>query len=337
MDEKLKHADLSSLPEQVRVAARELVDLKFRIDMAARGGTSGIPLDLHGRMTGGEWGPHCGLEFFCSIIPFFPRDFETCSVTEMLVPTLHTFGCNWRWWPDRYCSDKDEHDIRRHIFSDYGLKSTSYTFIPQLGLFCPSEGKNRVNFCRHHGIEYIPARVYSHDYPEANRISVYVQDTAGGLDVWAVLDNRYVQKVTHYAFALPLLCAYGVEFPRKWPAGWPSIPDLLANQLCCTDDTTFHKPVIDMQAVRDTLDRDENSREDGEMYVKTNVVELPLAGLVRFILIAMLLSLGALFIHEVLDEGSLSRIALGISTFMAGVVASFFIPAFRIKKKYLRK
>ncbi|MCZ5103459.1 hypothetical protein O5183_04685 [Escherichia coli] len=216
MDEKLKHADLSSLPEQVRVAARELVDLKFRIDMAARGGTSGIPLDLHGRMTGGEWGPHCGLEFFCSIIPFFPRDFETCSVTEMLVPTLHTFGCNWRWWPDRYCSDKDEHYIRRHIFSDYGLKSTSYTFIPQLGLFCPSEGKNRVNFCRHHGIEYIPAQVYSHDYPEANRISVYVQDTAGGLDVWAVLDNRYVQKVTHYAFALPLLCAYGVEFPGKW-------------------------------------------------------------------------------------------------------------------------
>lgn len=43
MDEKLKHADLSSLPEPVREAARELVDLKFRIDMAARGGASGIP------------------------------------------------------------------------------------------------------------------------------------------------------------------------------------------------------------------------------------------------------------------------------------------------------
>lgn len=107
MDEKLKHADLSSLPEQVREAARELVDLKFRIDMAARGGTSGIPLDLHGTITGGEWGPHFGQEFFCSIIPFFPRDYETCSATEMLVPTLHTFGCSWRWWPDRYCSDKD--------------------------------------------------------------------------------------------------------------------------------------------------------------------------------------------------------------------------------------
>lgn len=337
MDDELKHADLSSLPEQVKEAARELVDLKFRIDMAARDGTSGIPLDLHGTMTGGEWGPHFGQEFFCSIIPFFPRDFETCSATEMLVPTLHTFGCSWRWWPDRYCSDKDEHDIRRHIFSDYGLKSTSYTFIPQLGLFCPGEGKNRVNFCRHHGIEYIPARVYPHDYPEANRISVYVHDTAGGLDVWAVLDNRYVQKVTHYAFALPLLRAYGVAFPGKWPAGWPSISDLLANQLCCTDETTFHKPVIDMHAVRDVLDRDKTSREDGEMYVKTSVHELPLAGLVRFTLIAMLLSLGALFIYEILDEGILSRIALGITTFMAGVVASFFIPAFRIKKKYLRK
>lgn len=73
------------------------------------------------------------------------------------------------------------------------------------------------------------------------------------------------------------------------------------------------------------------------MYVKTSVHELPLAGLVRFTLIAMLLSLGALFIYEILDEGILSKIALGITTFMAGVVASFFIPAFRIKKKYLRK
>ena len=166
---------------------------------------------------------------------------------------------------------------------------------------------------------------------------MYVQDTAGGLDVWAVLDNRYVQKVTHYAFALPLLRAYGVAFPGKWPAGWPSISDLLANQLCCTDETTFHKPVIDMHAVRGVLDRDKTSREDGEMYVKTSVHELPLAGLVRFTLIAMLLSLGALFIYEILDEGILSKIALGITTFMAGVVASFFIPAFRIKKKYLRK
>jgi hypothetical protein len=144
-------------------------------------------------------------------------------------------------------------------------------------LFCPGEGKNRVNFCRHQGIEYIPARVYPHDYPEAKRISVYVQDTAGGLDVWAVLDNRYVQKVTHYAFALPLLRAYEVEFPDKWPAGWPSISDLLANQLCCTDDSTFHKPEIDMKGVRDVLDRDKTCRENGEMYVKTSVLELLLA------------------------------------------------------------
>ncbi|HHA1790737.1 hypothetical protein ACR9HU_23250 (plasmid) [Enterobacter ludwigii] len=337
MDEKLKHADLSSLPEPVREAARELVDLKFRIDMAARGGTSGIPLDLHGTMTGGEWGPHFGQEFFCSIIPFFPRDFETCSATEMLVPTLHTFGCSWRWWPDRYCSDKDEHDIRRHIFSDYGLKSTSYTFIPQLGLFCPGEGKNRVNFCRHHGIEYIPARVYPHDYPEANRISVYVQDTAGGLDVWAVLDNRYVQKVTHYAFALPLFRAYGVAFPGKWPAGWPSISDLLANQLCCTDDTTFHKPVIDMHAVRDVLNRDKTSRENGEMYVKTNLVGLPAAGMLRFVCVSLVLCVAALLVSCFFTGWELGNIALALATFMAGGIAAVLLPVFRIKRKFLKR
>ena len=334
MDKKLNHADLSYLPDQVRQAARELVDLKYRIDMAARDGTSGIPRDLHGTMPGGEWGPHFGQEFFCSIIPFLPRDFETCSATELMVPTSHTFGCSWRWWPDRYCDEKDEHDIRRHIFSDYGLKSTSYTFIPQLGLFLPGEGKNRVNFCRHHEIEYFPARVYPHDFPEAKRISVYVHDTAGGLDVWAVLDDRYAQKMTHYAYALPLLRAYGVEFPGKWPVGWPSISDLLANQLCCSDESTFNKPVIDMQAVRGVLDQDKTSRENGEIYVKTNVLDLPLAGLVRFTLIAIFLCIVSLLIYGFLDEGILAKIAMVMAAFMAGAVTALSVPAFHIKQKY---
>ena len=335
MDGALKQADLSYLPEQVSQAARELVDLKFRIDMAARNDTSDIPDDLHGRMRGGEWGPHFGLGFFCCIIPFLPRDFESCSATEQLVPTSHTFGCSWRWWPDRYCDEKDEQNIRYHIFSEPGLKSTSYTFIPQLGLFCPGEGKNRVNFCRHHNIEYIPACVYPHDYPEAKRISIYVLRIAGGRDVWAVLDNRYVQKVSHYAYALPLLRAYGVTIAEKWPETLPSLPDILANKQRCSDDSIFHNTVIDIKAVQDLLDRKEADKNTGECFVKTSILELPLRGTFRVGLIALALCMVSLIGYRFFSEGVVGSLLLCIAAFLAGSIAVVTLPMFRIKRKSL--
>ncbi|HAV1871898.1 TPA: hypothetical protein JG951_003170 [Enterobacter hormaechei subsp. steigerwaltii] len=335
MDGALKRADLSYLPEEVSQAARELVDLKFRIDMAARNDTSDIPPDLHGRMRGGEWGPHFGLEFFCCIIPFLPRDFESCSATEQLVPTSHTFGCSWRWWPDRYCDEKDEQKIRYHIFSEPGLKSTSYTFIPQLGLFCPGEGKNRVNFCRHHNIECIPARVYPHDYPEAKRISLYLLDVAGGVDAWAVLDNRYVQKVSHHAFALPLLRAYGVTIAHKWPAALPSISDILANEWGCADDSIFHKTVFDMHVVQEVLNRNDADKNSGECFVKTSILELPLSGVNRTCCLAIALSIAAVITYSFCPPGFGRNLILCIAAFLSGGLAAVTLPIFRIKRKSL--
>lgn len=335
MDESIKRADLSYLPEEVTQAARELVDLKFRIDMAARKDTADIPRDLHGVMTGGEWGPHFGLDFFCCIIPFLPRDFESCSATEQLVPTAHTLGCSWRWWPDSYCDEKDEQDIRRHIFSDIGLKSTSYTFIPQLGVFCPGEGKNRVNFCRHHNIEYIPARVYYHDYPEAKRISLYVVEVAGGKDVWAVLDNRYIQKVSHYAYALPLLRAYGVTIVDKWPATLPALSDIIANVRKCTDESNFHKAVIDMKAVQEVLDSNDADRNSAECFVKTSILELPLRGIIRFGLATLTLCMIALIAYSLSSGVAIKTFMLCIAVFLSGSITVVTLPLFSVKRKSL--
>lgn len=112
-----------------------------------------------------------------------PRNSEIHTPETLLIPASQILGCSWRWWPDLYQSKEDEEKIKSHIFSEYGISSTSYTSIPELGLFLPDEGKNRVNFYRHHKIDNIPARVYTHHYAKAERIAIYVVDIAGGKDV----------------------------------------------------------------------------------------------------------------------------------------------------------
>lgn len=336
MDEGLKRADLSYLPDEVAKAARQLVSVKYRIDMIGRSRPEYISGDLHGISTGGEFGPHFGIDFFCNIIPFLPFDWEVQPAEELLVPTAHTFGCSWRWWPDEYCDEDDDRKIRHHLFSDFGLKSTSYTFIPQLGLYCPSEGKNRVNFCRHREIEHIPARVYTHDYPEAKRLSLHVLNVAGGADVWAVLDQRYVQKVGHYDYALPLLRAYGATISAKWPAHWPSISDILANEMDCRDDSTFHNTVIDMKAVKDVLEKEKVNRDSGEQFVKTNLLNLPLKGMWRFLLLGTLLGFVGLATISFSGEGVAGDVALSLTAYVAGAISVVFAPLFWTKRKSLQ-
>ncbi len=136
--------------------------------------------------------------------------------------------------------------VTKHQHFSKRIRSTSYTCIPELGLFLPDEGKNRVNFCRHHNINAIPARVYIHNYPKADRIKLYVKEETAGRDVLAVLDNRYVQKVDHYAFALPVLQAYGVIVSRKWPSDLPSTDDIRAYASTSVNNELFYRPVVDL-------------------------------------------------------------------------------------------
>jgi hypothetical protein len=328
MEEKIKVADLSHLAESLIEAAQGLVDTKFRVDVAARNSPKDIPDDLHGPMRGGEYGPNFGMCFFNSIIPFLPREWEVEEPELLSVPVAHTFGCSWRWWPDRYLKDDDEMKIRNHIFSDYGIRSTSYTAIPELGLFLPHEGKNRVNFCRHHNIEYLPARVYMHHYPHAERIKLYVLDVAGGKDVWAVLDDRFVQKISHYDYALPLLRAYGVAVLGKWPEELPSLISLLEHADHCTDCDTFHHHVLDANAVKKVV-------EEKELYVKCALLDLPVHRKYRFLVWIFLIWLMAVATWGAFDEGIVGKASLTIFAFTSGIIAVGIAPIMKIKKKYL--
>ncbi len=327
----MKMADLSHLSSEQAEAARRFVDLKFQVDTMARDYSGYVPDDLHGPMGGGEYGPSHGMCFFNRIIPFLPRDFEVHEPEILYVPIAHTLGCSWRWWPDRYLSEENEEGIKLHIFSDYGIRSTSYTYIPELGLFLPGEGKNRVNFCRHHNINAIPARVYIHHYPKADRIKFYVKEEATGRDILAVLDNRYVQKVDYYAFALPVLQAYGVIVSCKWPSDLPSTDDIRAYASTSVNNELFYRPVVDLDKVRVAF-----TKKEEEAFIRTTLFHLlPVRKKFTYIFVFMLIFVVAMTLWDHLGEGSVANMLFAAGAFAVGSLFVMMVPVFRVRKKYL--
>ncbi|TQI77562.1 hypothetical protein FHU12_5432 [Serratia marcescens] len=318
--------DLSHLSALQIKAAREFAALKFDIDMKARDCPENIPDDLHGPMRGGEYGPYFGMCFFNSIMPFMPRDSETQTPETLLIPVAQTLGCSWRWWPDRYLSKKDEEKIKSHIFSEYGISSTSYTCIPELGLFLPHEGKNRVNFCRHHNIDDIPARVYTHHYPKAERMAIYIVNIAGGKDFWSILDGRYIQKISHFSFAWPLLRAYGVTIKHQWPTELPPLKDILAHSETSKETEIFYEHVIDVEKIRIRLENN---------YIRTGMIDFPIRNKYVYPALFTVIFMIAMTAFDYSSGGLAESIFLAIGAFSAGSLFTLIAPVFWTKKRHL--
>ena len=246
--DSVKELDLSYLSPDVLSAAKNFADLKYQIDVTGRRNPAEIPNDLHGRQRYGEYdGPYGGDTFLESIIPFIPfaPDYEVLGVKN--IPIAHTLGRSWRWWPDHCCGDEDR--IIEHISSPENGKYAYYYLVKELGVIFASEGKNRVNFCRHHGIEKIPVKVIQFNYPPANSIKIYVINSHVGTETVAVLDGRYLQKISHISYALPLLNSYGVNVDTEWPINFPSIENIYEHAHCAKVDAMFKVRTIDLHKV----------------------------------------------------------------------------------------
>ncbi len=337
MDETLTSLDISYLSDELISAAQNFAALKFDIDMLGRSRPKDIPADLHGPMNGGEYGPHFSSSFFTAIIPFFPRNVDSQEATVYAVPVAHTLGCSWRWWPDYKSSIKDASEIRTHILSEFGASRTAYTWVYELGLCLPGEGKNRINFCRHHGIETLPARVYVEHYPSADRMEIINLSVAGGRDVWAILDNRYVQKVSHYTYALPLLRAYGVKVSEAWPEELPPVHTLLQHARKCTNDSLFHRNVIDLQAVQQQLDKAAQKATEGESFTRCGLLDLPIRRkfISCFVMIFFWMVSAAVWCN--FREGITGGVALATLAFCSGVLTVMMAPVLQIKQKHIEK
>ncbi|CNB82203.1 hypothetical protein [Yersinia similis] len=335
MDENIKAVSLSHLTPQMVKAARDFVDLKFQIDTEGRRYPGNIPDDLHGPASGGEYGPYFGSDFFNNVIPFLPRRHALPPVEIMSVPVNHTLGCSWRLWPDPDILITEKEEVISYINSEHGIRDTYYIYISELGLFLPGEGKNRVNFCRYHNIKHIPACVRVGYYPDADTIKIYVLDIAGGRDVWAVLDNRFVQKVSHYAYALPLLRAYGVKVLHEWPKVLPAMSDILHNARYCSEDSDFHKTVIDISAVRDVLNKAVEKKVWGEEYVRCRLISFPLRKKYVYLAWVSVVWLVATIVLGSFREGLVGDIALAVVAFTTGSLFVMMTSIFQVRKKHL--
>lgn len=335
MNETLTSLDVSHLSAEMISAAQNFASLKFDIDMLGRSRPKDIPEDLHGPMNGGEYGPHFASSFFTAVIPFFPRSKESQEATVYEVPVRHALGCSWRWWPDCKSSTKDAPEIRTHILSSYGVSSTAYTWVHELGLCLPSEGKNRINFCRHHGIETLPARVYVEHYPAADRIEIFNLSVAGGRDVWAVLDNRYVQKVSHHTHALALLRAYGVKVSEVWPEDLPPVYTVLQHAPKCTNDSLFHRSVIDLQAVQQQLDKQAQKLTEGESFTRCGLLNLPIRKKFMHFFVMIVVWMVSAITWLNFREGVTGGIALATLAFCSGVLTVMMAPVIQIQQKYI--
>lgn len=216
------------ISDSLNRAAQAVVFNKYLIDRAAADhGASMLVRDLH------DYTPHHPLTFLCHILPFY----RTCDriddgspvFTCMEVPTANTLGCSWRW-RGRDLRPKDREDCL--ALSDFQrmaegkLDEAVYAWVKPLGIFAPSEGKNRVDFFREESKATIPAKVYERTYPNPSRLAFYVVKKGGYESTWVVLDGRWVEEVPNPSWTLPLLQAYGVKKFDSWPAHLPD-PELV--------------------------------------------------------------------------------------------------------------
>lgn len=333
---KLPVVDLSELTPRLIDTAQELVTLKYTLDCKAKNNPCFVPDDLHGPMRDGVYGPHFGEDFLNRIIPFLPRNSAETECEVMMVPTANTFGCSWCWWPDSIHIEGKEKRIKEHIFSREGIKHSSFRFIVELGLFLPREGKNMVNFCRAHAIEHIPVRVTKVHYPAADKIKIYAVKGVGGTDFWAVYEHRFVQKLRHCGYALPLLRVYGVEVLNDWPSDFPPILSLLSNESTCTNTMLFYNPVIDIALVQKELQHTNENARLAEQYIPIGLLALPIKNKI-FVLVLVFFCLMVSSIIALVSDGVLEGITWGLVMFFLGMLTFFIFPVLQIKAKCIER
>ena len=241
-------------------AAQRMVMDKYIMDKAVKDHrASMLARDLHD----GGYGPHEPRPFLRRVLPFFFLSSKITEARAALVPTSNTLGCSWLRSMKNFGAD----DVPAMVgqltdtqkLLDGSLDTTSYAWIKPLGLIAPIEGKNRVDFLRGQGIDYIPAHVAEHSYPNPERLSLYSIQVNGFSATWAVLDGRWVTAVENPSWTVPMMEAYGVGAGASWPSDFPS-PELVIQALFGPRGTTTalghpdapEEPIVDLDTVKAT-------------------------------------------------------------------------------------
>lgn len=141
-----------------------------------------------------------------------------------------------------------------------------------------------------------------------------------------MLDGHYIQKISHYAFAWPLLRAYGVPSKHQWPTELPSLNDILAHANSAMETELFYEPVIDVEKVRRWL---------GDNVIRTGLIEFPIRNKYTYLALFAVVFMMAMTAFDYSSGGLAESIFLGIGAFSAGSLFTLIAPIFWTKKRYL--
>ena len=176
-------------------------------------------------------------------------------------------------------------------------------------------------------------------YPDTDRIKIYVLNVASGLDVWAALDDRYIQKVSHYAYALPVFRAYGIAIFNQWPEEFPSLTEVLQYEHCCSEELGYKYRTIDADAVQEKLDKVERDNIFKLQWVRCNLLELDfsLSNIFMILLFTMITWITSLIVWQSTSVEYLNTVAGTLFTFTSGILFVVFVPVFKCRRKHLRQ
>ena len=243
--------------EVLREATAKLVHAKYRLDRnVAEDSCAPLTDGLHD----GGYGPQEASTFFRNIFPF-AQVWTPCGERfSAMVPVSQTFGCSWAW-RGRHLSAEERRSLIAELCQPVMASSSHseravYFWIPGLDLLLPHEGKNRVDFLREAGATAIPALVRPYTYPEAERLALYRVRVNGLTEWWAVLDGRWVERLSYPDWTVPVLSAYGVKQAVVWPAGLPETEAVASAFSTPTGHLEFLNPaIVDLSKVSEQLAR----------------------------------------------------------------------------------
>lgn len=249
---QLPELPLKGIPQEILRLGKRLADTKYQIDMLGKTGWGELTANLHGLEASGEWdGPDDALTFFSKIFPFAMLPAETEPLGIFRVPTERVIGRSWRWWPD-HLSATSETKLVEHLEGPHAAESTSWYFLPALGVLLAAQGQSRVNYCRQRHIPFITARVSHLNYPPADRFRLYHVTKGQTRQSWVVLNERYLQPIVWPRITLPALTTYGVH-SGSWPLTFPPTDRIFDELYHPEPAEDFVAPCIDLVAVKEAM------------------------------------------------------------------------------------
>lgn len=156
-------------------------------------------------------------------------------------------------------------------------------------------------------------------------------------------EPRLCEEITRPGVLFLLMCAAVAEHVKHhrisnaWPKDLPPVHTLLQHARECTNDSLFHRKVIDAEAVQQLLDKAVQKVMEGEAFTRCGLLQLPIRRRFLYCFMVLFISMIAYAVWRSFREGITGGIALATMAFCAGVLTVMMAPVLQIQQKHIDK